>query len=81
MLRLSRFSPHFEFIGDESTHYGLFNGCGQEKAMKCIVCKQEDTQPGTTTLSIDKGETIVVIRNVPAEICALCGEEYIALIL
>ncbi|MDY6991953.1 MAG: type II toxin-antitoxin system MqsA family antitoxin [Pseudomonadota bacterium] len=49
--------------------------------MKCIVCKQEDTQPGTTTLSIDKGETIVVIRNVPAEICALCGEEYIALIL
>ena len=28
MLRESRFAPWFEFIGDWSTHYGIFPGCG-----------------------------------------------------
>ncbi|MFZ5619226.1 MAG: methyltransferase domain-containing protein [Pseudomonadota bacterium] len=28
MLSESRFAPHFEFIGDWSTHFGIFPGCG-----------------------------------------------------
>lgn len=28
MLSESRFAPHFDFIGDWSTHYGIFPGCG-----------------------------------------------------
>lgn len=28
MLHDSRFRPHFDFIGDFSQHYGLFEGCG-----------------------------------------------------
>ncbi len=28
MLHESRFAPHFDFIGDFSTHYGIFRGCG-----------------------------------------------------
>lgn len=28
MLRYTRFAPHFTFIGDLSTHYGIFPGCG-----------------------------------------------------
>lgn len=28
MLHDSRFARHFEFIGDFSTHYGIFEGCG-----------------------------------------------------
>ena len=28
MLKESRFAPHFEFIGDFGTHYGIFPGCG-----------------------------------------------------
>lgn len=28
MLANTRFAPHFEFIGDFSTHYGIFEGCG-----------------------------------------------------
>jgi SAM-dependent methyltransferase len=28
MLNESRFAPHFDFIGDWSTHYGIFPGCG-----------------------------------------------------
>jgi SAM-dependent methyltransferase len=28
MLRDTRFAPHFDFIGDANTHYGIFRGCG-----------------------------------------------------
>ncbi|MDP2780090.1 hypothetical protein [Devosia sp.] len=28
MLKHSRFAAHFQFIGDFSCHYGLFEGCG-----------------------------------------------------
>jgi len=28
MLADTRFAPHFDFIGDFSTHYGVFSGCG-----------------------------------------------------
>jgi arsenite methyltransferase len=28
MLHETRFAPHFEFIGNWDTHYGLFEGCG-----------------------------------------------------
>lgn len=28
MLRETRFAPHFDFIGDFSRHFGLFDGCG-----------------------------------------------------
>ncbi|WP_062270045.1 methyltransferase domain-containing protein [Endozoicomonas arenosclerae] len=30
MLHDSRFQKHFEFIGDFSTHYGIFKGCGTD---------------------------------------------------
>jgi ubiquinone/menaquinone biosynthesis C-methylase UbiE len=28
MLKETRFAKHFEFVGDWSTHYGIFDGCG-----------------------------------------------------
>lgn len=28
MLHDTRFKPHFEFIGDFNTHYGIYDGCG-----------------------------------------------------
>ena len=30
MLAETRFAPHFTFIGDFSTHYGIFEGCGTD---------------------------------------------------
>ena len=29
MLHKTRFKKHFEFIGDFSNHYGIFEGCGK----------------------------------------------------
>lgn len=45
--------------------------------MKCAICKQGDTAPGKTTVTLERGETVVVIRDVPAEICGSCGEYYL----
>lgn len=30
MLADTRFAPHFRFIGDFNTHYGIFEGCGSD---------------------------------------------------
>ncbi len=46
--------------------------------MRCIVCKHGETEPGVTTLSVDRGGHVIVIRSVPAEVCSTCGEEYLS---
>jgi YgiT-type zinc finger domain-containing protein len=45
--------------------------------MKCVICKTGHTNPGKTTVTLQRGEAIVVIRDVPAEICDDCGEYYL----
>jgi hypothetical protein len=34
MLRETRFAPHFDFIGNFDTHYGIFEGCGSSSPFK-----------------------------------------------
>jgi len=46
--------------------------------MKCTICKQGETQSGTTTVILERGKTTVVIKDVPAEICENCGEYYLS---
>ncbi len=45
--------------------------------MNCVVCKKGSTRAGRATLTLDKAQTVVVIRDIPAEVCTTCGEEYI----
>ena len=45
--------------------------------MKCVICQFGETEAGTTTVALTRGETTVVIRDVPAQICTTCGEEYV----
>ena len=45
--------------------------------MKCVICQFGETELGTTTVTLTKDETTVVIRGVPAQICTTCGEEYV----
>jgi YgiT-type zinc finger domain-containing protein len=44
--------------------------------MKCVICKYGDTQPGTVTVTLERGATTLVFKNVPAQVCANCGEAY-----
>ena len=45
--------------------------------MKCIVCKQGQTSPGAATVTLARGTTTLVMKDVPAEVCDVCGEEYV----
>lgn len=46
--------------------------------MKCVICKHGQTDNGFTTVTLDRGKTTVVIKEVPAQICENCGEYYLA---
>lgn len=45
--------------------------------MKCAICKNGYTKPGTTTVVLEKEQTVLVFKEVPACICENCGEEYV----
>jgi len=43
---------------------------------QCPLCGG-DKQPGTTTFAVDIKSGVVVVRDVPALICAKCGNAWI----
>ncbi len=45
--------------------------------MKCVLCKHGDTCPGRVTVTLQRDPTIVIIRDVPADVCRNCGEYYL----
>ncbi|HHD81930.1 MAG TPA: type II toxin-antitoxin system MqsA family antitoxin [Campylobacterales bacterium] len=44
---------------------------------KCPICSGKK-QASTVTFTVDLGTNLVVIRNTPATVCSLCGEEWIS---
>lgn len=44
---------------------------------RCDLCGGE-LRPGKTTLEIWRGEELLVIKDVPADVCQQCGEAYIS---
>ena len=46
--------------------------------MKCVLCKTDETQPGTVTVTLERNQTVVVIKDVPADVCRNCGEYYLS---
>lgn len=46
------------------------------KQAPCPLCGGTK-EPGTTTFAVDTGSNVVVVRDVPATVCSLCGEEWI----
>lgn len=45
--------------------------------MKCVICRQGETRPGTATVTLTRGTMTLVTKSVPALICDNCGEEYV----
>jgi len=46
--------------------------------VKCVICKQGETRPGHTTVTLERGQAVLVFRNVPAQVCTNCGEAYVS---
>jgi YgiT-type zinc finger domain-containing protein len=49
-----------------------------DKTMRCVICKQGQTNNGHTTVTLERADTTVVIKDVPAQICENCGEYYLS---
>ncbi|WP_397548006.1 type II toxin-antitoxin system MqsA family antitoxin [Rhodothermus marinus] len=45
--------------------------------MKCVICKTGQTQSGKTTVTLEQNGAVLVVREVPAEVCQNCGEVYL----
>lgn len=50
-----------------------------QSKMKCVICKNGETQARkvSVTLSRPAGVT-VVFKDVPAQVCENCGEQYVS---
>lgn len=46
--------------------------------MKCLICKHGETRPGRTSVVLQRSDTIVVIKDVPADLCDNCDEYYLS---
>jgi YgiT-type zinc finger domain-containing protein len=46
--------------------------------MKCAICRHGTTTDGYTTLVLERDQTTIVFKKVPAQICDNCGEEYVS---
>jgi len=45
--------------------------------MKCLMCKNENTVEGTTSVTFERDGMTLVVKNVPAQVCPNCGEAYV----
>jgi YgiT-type zinc finger domain-containing protein len=45
--------------------------------MKCVVCRKGETKSGTVSVTLERGDTTIVMKSVPAEVCETCGEQYV----
>jgi YgiT-type zinc finger domain-containing protein len=45
--------------------------------MECSICKLGHTEPGHVTVTLERGNTIVLLKHVPAEVCQNCGHYYL----
>jgi YgiT-type zinc finger domain-containing protein len=46
--------------------------------MTCVVCKNGETRPGEVTVTLQRGASTVILKNVPADVCENCGEYYLS---
>lgn len=45
--------------------------------MICPICRHGETLPGTTTVTLERSGLTFVAKDVPAMVCANCGEDYV----
>jgi YgiT-type zinc finger domain-containing protein len=56
---------------------GFDDGLPEANTMKCIVCTQAETNPGMPTVTLERRDATFVFKDVPAQICPNCGEDYL----
>ena len=45
--------------------------------MKCVICRHGETKMGKATITLQRNGTTIVVKDVPAQVCKNCGEEFV----
>jgi len=45
--------------------------------MECVICKNGNTFEGITTVTLERDNSVIVIKDVPAHVCDNCGHFYL----
>ena len=45
--------------------------------MICLICRQAEIVDGLTSVTFERGEMRLVVKDVPARVCPSCGEAYV----
>ena len=45
--------------------------------MNCPLCRNGRFTDGKTTMTVEKGDAILVVRDIPARVCDNCGDGFI----
>ncbi|RLD10491.1 hypothetical protein DRI50_11000 [candidate division KSB1 bacterium] len=46
--------------------------------MKCAICRNGETFGGHISVLLERNGTTLLFKQVPAEVCENCGEEYLS---
>ncbi|MFH1941496.1 MAG: type II toxin-antitoxin system MqsA family antitoxin [bacterium] len=46
--------------------------------MKCVICRHGELYAGETTVTLQRGGTTIIFKDVPADICNNCGEYFVS---
>jgi YgiT-type zinc finger domain-containing protein len=49
----------------------------EAQIMICVICQQNETTQGITSVKLERDELHLVITKVPAWVCPNCGEAYV----
>jgi len=49
-----------------------------EESLSCVICRNGKTLSGHVTVTLQRGETTVILKRVPADVCDNCGEYYLS---
>lgn len=44
---------------------------------RCGICGHRGMKAGKTTIALERGDFLLVMRNVPAQVCENCGEAFV----
>lgn len=45
--------------------------------MECVICKHGQARASRVTVTLERNGTTVLFKNVPAQVCENCGEQYV----
>jgi YgiT-type zinc finger domain-containing protein len=46
--------------------------------MQCILCKHGTTHPDIVTVTPERDSCIIILKDLPADICENCGKYYLS---